>query len=90
MNRNKLNIKMDLLRVAKTALDTSVPFNFQLADIFINKAKEEFSMVTDKESALVNDLNNYQIEMQDIVNDSVKRTQWGEKVLTIASRLSSI
>jgi len=81
---------MDLLRAAKTALDTSVPFDLELADTFINKAKEEFSNVTDKESLLVKDLVGYQTQMHSIANDSVKRTRWGEKVLTIASRLSSV
>jgi len=81
---------MDLLRVAKTALDTSTPFNLEIANTFINKAKEEFSSITDKDSLLVNDLVSYQNQMHSIVNDSVKRTRWGEKILTIASRLSSI
>jgi len=43
MNRNKLNIRMDLLRVAKTALDLKNPFDQKIASTFLDKAENEFA-----------------------------------------------
>lgn len=88
MNRTKLNIKMDLLRVAKTALDIKNDFDTQISEQFINKAKEEFSLIEDEDKILLDDLKKHQKEVSEIRNDLLKRIRWGEKIMTIASRLS--
>ncbi len=89
MNRIKLNIKMDLLRVAKTALEVDKEFDQNLAAVFLNKAREEFEKLQDSEKNLVNELISYQKNMSSLNNDPEKRKKWGEKVLTVASRLSN-
>ena len=89
MNRTKLNIKMDLLRAAKTALEVDKEFDQNLAAVFLNKAREEFEKLQDSEKNMVNELIIYQENMHSLHNDSENRKRWGEKVLTVASRLST-
>ncbi len=89
MNKTKLNIKMDLLRVATNALEINKEFDYNLATVFLNKAREEFKKLQDSEKTLVNELIIYQESMASSVKDLEKRKKWGEKVLTIASRLSN-
>jgi hypothetical protein len=88
MNRNKLNIKMDLLRVSKTALDIKNDFDTKISEEFLNKAREEFSLIEDEDKMLLNDLITHQKQINDIKNDPLKRIRWGEKIMTIASRLN--
>jgi hypothetical protein len=83
-----MNIKMDLLRVAKTALDTKNEFDTQVSKEFLDKAKKEFLLIGDEERDLLNVLESHYNEMDDIKNDHEKRIKWGEKIMTIASRLS--
>ncbi len=87
-NKTKLNIKMDLLRVAKTALDIKNDLDLQLSEEFLNKAREEFSLIEDEDKMLLKDLITHQEQLNDIKDDSLKRIRWGEKIMTIASRLS--
>lgn len=56
MNRNKLNIRMDLLRAAKTAFDVKYPFEDKIAKTFIEKAKEEFENIVPSAIELKNEL----------------------------------
>ncbi len=79
MNRNKLNIKMDLLRVSKTALDIKNDFDTKISEEFLNKAREEFSLIEDEDKMLLNDLITHQKQINDIKNDPLKRIRWGEK-----------
>ncbi len=88
MNRTKLNIKMDLLRVSKTALDIKNDFDTKISNEFLNKAREEFALVEDEDRLLIKDLKTHQEQINDIKNDPLKRIKWGEKIMTIASRLS--
>jgi len=88
MNRTKLNIKMDLLRVAKTALDTKSDFDTKISEEFLNKAREEFALIEDEDKLLLKDLKIHQEQVNEIKNDPLKRIRWGEKIMTIASRLS--
>ncbi len=88
MNRNKMNIKMDLLRAAKSALEVKSEFDPKLSETFLNKAKEEFQFIKDEERLLEKDLEVHCNQINDIKSDPLKRLQWGEKILTIASRLS--
>jgi len=90
MNRTKLNIKMDLLRVAKTALDLKNPFNTTVADVFIDKAKLEFENNLQNDMELKKELVAYQNQMLNIANDNLQRIRWGEKVMTLAGRLGTI
>ena len=89
MNRNKLNIKMDLLRVAKTALDTDKSFDQEITKIFLDKAKQEFAFINDSDKTLLNDIETYQKQMKEMSSDPIKRIRWGEKIMTVASMLSS-
>lgn len=89
MNRTKLNIKMDLLRVAKTALDLKNLFDEGVANVFINKAKSEFENNLQGELELKSELVVYQKQIPDIESDNLKRIRWGEKVMTLASRLGT-
>ena len=88
MNRAKLNIKMDLLRVAKTALDIKNEFDTTISREFLDKAKKEFSLIEDEDRLLLKDLKIHQEQVNDIKNDPLKRIRWGEKIMTIASRLN--
>jgi len=90
MNRTKLNIRMDLMRVAKTALDIDQPFQENIANTFINKAKSEFEDNLKDETVLKDELLSYQTQIPNISNDSSKRMKWGEKIMTIASRLGTV
>jgi len=88
MNRNKLNIKMDLLRAAKSALEINKEFDREISETFLNKAKEEFALVDDSDKKLLLEINIYQNQIGEIKSDPLKRIRWGEKLLTIASRLN--
>jgi hypothetical protein len=90
MNRTKLNIRMDLMRVAKTALDTDRPFEENIANTFIDKAKSEFENNLKEESPLKDELVMYQNQIPEISSDNIKRLHWGEKIMTIASRLGTL
>ena len=90
MNRNKLNIRMDLMRVVKTALEIDKPFEKAIAYMFLDKALQEFESNLPKETLLKNELQLFNSQIDDISNDPLKRIRWGEKVMTIASRLGSI
>jgi len=79
---------MDLLRVAKTALDIKNDFDTQISEEFINKAKKEFSLIEDEDKRLLNDLKIHQEQVNEIKDDPLKRIRWGEKIMTIASRLN--
>lgn len=79
---------MDLLRVAKTALDTKNEFDTQVSKEFLDKAKKEFLLIEDEEKDLLSVLESHYDEMDEIKNDPEKRVKWGEKIMTIASRLS--
>ncbi|MFZ2663955.1 MAG: hypothetical protein WAX66_01185 [Patescibacteria group bacterium] len=87
MNRAKLNVRMDLMRVAKTALDADKPFEEQIANTFIDKAKSELENNLKDDYLLRDELVMYQKQIPNISSDTVKRLHWGEKILTIASRL---
>ncbi|KKT84226.1 MAG: hypothetical protein UW82_C0026G0012 [candidate division WWE3 bacterium GW2011_GWC2_44_9] len=78
MNRAKLNIRTDLFRVAKTAFK------------FIEKAKLELDRIPVESATLKNDLVSYQAEMNTIQNDPLKRIRWGEKIITISTRLGIV
>lgn len=80
---------MDLLRVVKTALDTDKEFDQDIAEIFLNKAKQEFAFITDSDRALLKDIEKYQNQINEISSNPSKRIRWGEKVMTVASMLSS-
>ena len=88
MNRTKMNIKMDLLRVAKTAFDIKNDFDIQVSQTFLNQAEKEFNLIEDSEKTLIEDLKKHKKQILDIKDDPLKRIRWGEKILTIASRLS--
>ena len=90
MNRTKLNIRMDLMRVAKTALELDIPFEEKIANTFIDKAKLEFENNLKDDYDLENELISYQTQIPSILDDSNKRLKWGEKILTVASRLGTI
>lgn len=90
MNRTKLNIRMDLLRVAKTALDLSKPFEEDVANVFIEKAKQEFENNLKDETVLKDELVSYQAQILNLSTDDTKRLHWGEKIMTIASRLGTV
>jgi hypothetical protein len=90
MNRNKLNIKMDLLRTAKGAFEINRPFDKNIAGVFLNKALEEFDKNLPNEKELINDLSEFKSQLDTIYNDPIKRIRWGEKVMTVASRLGSL
>jgi len=90
MNKNKLNIRMDLLRTAKTAFEINKPFDKNISNVFINKALEEFENNLPKESALKKELADFQSQIDNMLNDPLKRIRWGEKIMTIASRLGCI
>ena len=89
MNRNKLNIKMDLLRASKTALDTDKNFDQEITKIFLDKAKQEFAFIIDSDKTLLDDIETYQKQMKEMSSDPLKRIRWGEKIMTVASMLSS-
>ncbi|OGC51111.1 hypothetical protein A2W32_00500 [candidate division WWE3 bacterium RBG_16_37_10] len=89
MNRNKLNVKMDLLRAAKTAFEINKPFDRNITKVFLNKAKDEFENKLPQETLLKNELMEFSLQIDDIVNDPLKRIHWGEKVMTLAARLGS-
>ena len=88
MNRTKLNIKMDLLRVSKTALDIKNDFDVEISEEFLNKAREEFALIEDEDRLLLKDLETHQEQINEIKKDPLKRIRWGEKIMTIASRLN--
>lgn len=90
MNRNKLNIKMDLLRSVKTAFEINKPFEKEVTKVFINKALQEFETNLPKEILLKAELQEFGSQIDDIAKDPLKRIRWGEKVMTLASRLGSI
>jgi peptidoglycan hydrolase CwlO-like protein len=87
MNRNKLNIRTDLLRVTKMALDVGNPFEKGLANTFLNKAKKELEESFPNEKRLEKEIEDYQKKIDSIAIDPLERIRWGEKVLTISSRL---
>lgn len=89
MNRTKMNIKMDLMRVAKSALDIKNDFDKNVSETFLNKVEEEFKLIEDDEKKLLQDLKEYRAQVSEIKEDPLKRLRWGEKILTIASRLST-
>ena len=80
---------MDLLRVAKTALDVDKEFDQKIAETFLNKAKQEFAFINDSDKALLKDIETYQNQVRKISSNPLKRIRWGEKVMTVASMLSS-
>jgi len=84
-----MNIKMDLIRVAKTALDIKNDFDESVSKTFLKKAEEEFKLIEDNEKKLLQDLKKYEKQIDEIKIDPLKRLRWGEKILTIASRLST-
>ena len=88
MNRIKMNIKMDLLRVAKSALDIRNDFDEAVSITFLDKAEEEFKLIEDSEKNLAGELKKHREQIDDIKEDRLKRLRWGEKILTVASRLS--
>ncbi len=88
MNRNKLNIKMDLLRVAKSAIEISKEFDQEISETFLNKAEKEFTLINDSDRELLSEVNTYRNQIGEIKSDPLKRIRWGEKLLTIASRLN--
>ena len=90
MNRNKLNIRMDLLRTVKTAFEINKPFDKNVAGVFLNKALEEFDRNLPKETELKNELAEFKSQLDNIYNDPLKRIRWGEKVMTIALRLGCL
>lgn len=90
MNRNKLNIKMDLLRVAKTAFDINKPFDKDISKVFLDRAEKEFETQLPQETLLKGELVKFGLQMEAAANDPLKRIRWGEKLLTIAARLGSI
>ena len=81
---------MDLMRVVKTALEIDKPFEKAIAYMFLDKALQEFKSNLPKETLLRNELQKFNSQIDDISNDPLKRIHWGEKVMTIASRLGSI
>ena len=81
---------MDLMRVVKTALEIDKPFEKAIAYMFLDKALQEFESNLPKETLLKNELQLFNSQIDDISNDPLKRIHWGEKVMTIASRLGSI
>lgn len=89
MNRTKLNIKMDLMRVAKIALDLKNSFDQSVANVFIDKAKSEFENNLHTETALKVELEQYQKQIPLVAQDNLQRLRWGEKVMTLASRLGT-
>lgn len=80
---------MDLMRVAKIALELDKPFEENIANVFINKARSEFEENLKDENKLKDELISYQKEIPIIALDTKKRKQWGEKIMTIASRLGT-
>jgi|GEM_PF-1455062 hypothetical protein len=90
MNRNKLNIKMDLLRTAKSAFDINRPFDKTIADVFLTKALEEFDKNLPEETGLKKELVEFKAQLATVCTDPIKRIRWGEKVMTVASRLGSL
>jgi len=88
MNRTKMNIKMDLMRAARSALEIEKPFDKKTSDMFINKAKEEFAKINDIDRKLEEQLDSLHTQMAGLDSNPTSRKQWGEKILTVASRLS--
>lgn len=89
-NRTELNIKMDLLRVAKTALDVDKPFNISFANMFLNRAIMEVEHNLKSCSSLKDELISCKNQIPDISTDNIKRIHWGEKIMTIAFRLGTL
>ena len=83
-----MNIKMDLLRVAKSALDIRNDFDEAVSITFLDKAMSEFKKIEDDEKILRRDLEEHRKQMGKVISDPLERLRWGEKILTIASRLS--
>ena len=81
---------MDLLRSAKSAFEINKPFDKNIANLFIRKALDEFDNNFPQETVLRKELTNFQTQIDSIATDPLKRIRWGEKVMTIASRLGSI
>lgn len=81
---------MDLMRVAKTALNINVPFETETATLFLDKAKTEFNSHLATEKVLKNELEHYQSKIADIKDSKSERLKWGEKIMTIASRLGCL
>jgi len=81
---------MDLLRSAKSAFEINKPFDKTIANLFIRKALEEFDNNFPQETVLRKELANFQVQINSISSDPLKRIRWGEKIMTIASRLGSI
>ncbi|GIW69632.1 MAG: hypothetical protein KatS3mg101_0379 [Patescibacteria group bacterium] len=79
---------MDLLRAAKSALEIDKEFDQETSETFLNKAKEEFAQIEDLDKKLLSEINIYQSQIEKIKSDPLERIRWGEKILTIASRLS--
>ena len=90
MNRAELNIRTDLFRVAKTAFNIKKQFEYEIAQEFIEKAKLELDRIPVESATLKNDLVSYQAEMNTIQNDPLKRIWWGEKIITISTRLGIV
>lgn len=80
---------MDLLRASKTALDTDKNFDQEITKIFLDKAKQEFAFIIDSDKTLLDDIETYQKQMKEMSSDPLKRIRWGEKIMTVASMLSS-
>jgi len=81
---------MDLLRVAKSALDVKNPFDEETSNTFLDKAALEFNSNLPQETILKNELGTYKLQINLIKDDPLKRIRWGEKVMTIASRLGTL
>lgn len=90
MNKHKLNIRMDLLRAAQVSLDVGKPFKEDIVNTFLNKAKSTFDANLSEEKHLRNEIAFYQKQIPSVGNSNLKRIQWAEKVMTIASRLGTI
>ena len=87
MNRSKLNIRTDLLRATKTALHVDQPFQKELVETFIEKAIWEFENNLPEEEDLKGELQGYKEKVSLVEDNFLERIRWGEKVLTISSRL---
>lgn len=79
---------MDLLRVSKTALQIGTLFDDKLVKTFLDKAKLEFKKIDDFDRKLLTDLHKLSKKIPSKNDDPIKRIRWGEKIMTIASRMS--
>jgi len=78
------------MRVAKTAFEITKPFDKKFAELFLNKALSEFEKNLPEETLLKKELVGFQAQIDLVHNDPLKRLRWGEKIMTIATRLGSM